>query len=197
VHVDEPALAAISSFFAEALPAEGKILDLMSSWRSHMPPELGSAHVIGLGMSAEEMADNPDLEEWRVHDLNSDPELPFADAQFDAAVLTVSVQYLIHPIEVFRSVARCLRPGAPFVVIVSHRCFPTKAVKIWHQCKDMRERMELCMAYFSFAGTFAEVQGVDLRPSVRGSEDPVRAIIGKREGVAETSSRGSATWRRR
>jgi SAM-dependent methyltransferase len=197
VHLDEPAIAAVGEFFAENLPPEGELLDLMSSWRSHLPKRLDAKRVVGLGMNAEEMSDNPDLDEFVVHDLNRDPELPFVERAFDGAMLTVSVQYLTRPIDVFRSIARCLRPAAPFIVVVSHRCFPTKAVKIWHQCQTMRERMELGMAYFSFAGGFSDVLGVDLRPSVPAGEDPVRAIIGRREGGAVPSSRGNVAWRRR
>ena len=180
VHLDESAVAAVTAFFAEQLPSHADLLDVMASWRSHLPKRLPRKHVIGLGMNDEEMANNPDLDAWVVHDLNRNPELPFADRSFDGATLTVSMQYLTKPIEVFRSIARCLRPGAPLIVVVSHRCFPTKAVKIFHQCQTMRERMELGMAYFSFAGGFADVLGVDLRPSAAPGEDPVRAIIGRR-----------------
>ena len=169
----------------------------MASWRSHLPERLSRKRVVGLGMNAEEMSDNPDIDEFVVHDLNKSPELPFRDGAFDAGVLTVSMQYLTKPIEVFRSVARCLKPNAPFIVIVSHRCFPTKAVKIWHQCQGMRERMELGMAYFSFAGGFADVLGVDLRPAVPPGEDPVRAIIARREGTPGQASRSATGWRRR
>ncbi len=197
VHLDEPAIAAVGEFFAENLPPQGELLDLMASWRSHLPERLRAKRVVGLGMNAEEMSDNPELDEFVVHDLNRDPELPFVERAFDGAMLTVSVQYLTRPIEVFRSIARCLRPAAPFIVVVSHRCFPTKAVKIWHQCQTMRERMELGMAYFSFAGGFRDVLGVDLRPSVPAGEDPVRAIIGRREGGAAPSPHGNAVWRRR
>jgi len=197
VHIDEPAIAAVSAFFAEQLPPGGELLDLMASWRSHLPKRLERKRVTGLGMNAEEMSDNPDLDAWVVHDLNKNPQLPFADATFDGGMLTVSMQYLTQPIEVFRSLARCLKPGAPFIVVVSHRCFPTKAVKIWNQCQGMRERMELGMAYFSFAGGFADVLGVDLRPSVPPEEDPVRAIIGKREGKGLADRRSPTGWRRR
>ncbi|MBI2963171.1 MAG: methyltransferase domain-containing protein [Deltaproteobacteria bacterium] len=197
VHLDEGAGAAASRFYGETLPPNGTLLDLMASWRSHLPADLPRRRVIGLGMNAEEMSDNPDLDEWVVHDLNKQPALPFAEARFDGALLTVSVQYLVKPIEVFRSVARSLRPGAPFIVSISHRCFPPKAVKIWQECRNMRERMELAMAYFRFAGGFDAVQGVDLRPEVRAGEDPVLAIFGKREGDAAGVRRPAAGWRRR
>ena len=197
VHLDDRAIAAVSEFFAEQLPAGGELLDLMASWRSHLPKRLPRKRVVGLGMNEAEMSDNPDLDAWVVHDLNENPELPFPDGEFDGGMLTVSMQYLTKPIEVFRSVARCLKPAAPFIVIVSHRCFPTKAVKIWHQCQGMRERMELGMAYFSFAGGFTDVLGVDLRPSLQPEEDPVRAIIGKREGSGGAARRPTVGWRRR
>jgi SAM-dependent methyltransferase len=197
VHIDAPAIAAIQSFFAESLPADGEILDVMSSWRSHLPAKLERKHVVGIGMNAEEMADNPDLDAHLIHDLNRTPELPFADASFDAATLTVSMQYLTKPIDVFRSLARCLRPAAPLIVVISHRCFPTKAVAIWNRCANMRERMELAMAYFTYAGGFADVIGVDLRPGVPAGEDPVLAIVGRRIGTPDVRPRGAASWRRR
>lgn len=197
VHLDENAVEALSAFLAESLPPEGELLDLMSSWRSHLPPQLPRKRVVGLGMNAEEMADNPDLDEWIVHDLNKSPQLPFAEAAFDAAMLTVSMQYLVKPIDVFRSVARCLRPAAPFIVVLSHRCFPTKAVKIWNDCQNMRERMELGMAYFRFAGAFTDVQGVDLRPGLPAGEDPVVAVFGRREGTPTGRPRSGVSWRRR
>jgi len=197
VHLDQPAIEAVRSFFAEALPPEGELLDLMASWRSHLPEKLPKTRVVGLGMNAEEMAENPDLDESVVHDLNKNPELPFPDRRFDAAILTVSLQYLVHPLEVFGSVARCLRPVAPFVVVISHRCFPTKAVKIWHQCQSMRERMELGMAYFRFAGGFTDVLGVDLRPSPQPGEDPVFAIVARREGEPPPRRPAGSGWRKR
>ncbi len=197
VHLDEPAIAAVTAFFAEQLPPHGELLDVMASWRSHLPKALPRKRVVGLGMNDEEMADNPDLDARVVHDLNRDPELPFADGTFDAATLTVSMQYLTKPIEVFRSLARCLRPGAPLVLVVSHRCFPTKAVKIFQQCQTMRERMELGMAYFSFAGGFMDVLGVDLRPAAAPGEDPVRAIVGRRQRPATAGGHRGVTWRRR
>ena len=116
--------------YGEILPAHGRVLDLMSSWRSHLP-HAGLGQVTGLGMNAAEMADNPQLDTWLVHNLNREPRLPFDDASFDAVVCAVSVQYLVAPVEVFTEVRRVLVPGGPLVVSFSNRCFPTKAVAIW------------------------------------------------------------------
>src|SRR4051812_2691963 len=94
VHIEQGAIAALRQRYAELLPAGGAVLDLMSSWRSHLPEQPPLGRVAGLGMNAEEMADNPQLDDFVVHDLNEDPVLPFADATFDAAVCAVSVQYM-------------------------------------------------------------------------------------------------------
>src|SRR5215207_2949600 len=139
VHIDDGAIEALGGVYAELLPATGTLLDLMSAWRTHLPDELAARadlSVVGLGMNAEEMADNPQLSRSVVHDLNRDPTLPFPDEMFDGAMCAVSVQYLTRPLEVFREVARVLRPGAPFIVSFSNRCFPTKAVAVWHNTGD-------------------------------------------------------------
>ena len=61
VHIDDGAIAALGLLYADVLPSGGRLLDLMSSWRSHLPPGFNAREVVGLGMNAEEMADNPQL----------------------------------------------------------------------------------------------------------------------------------------
>ena len=102
VHIDDGAIAAVSRLFQEMVPADSVILDLMSSWRSHWPEGHPKARMVGLGMNREEMEDNPDLDEVVVYDLNRNVELPFEDDTFDAVLITVSAQYLVHPVETFR-----------------------------------------------------------------------------------------------
>lgn len=115
-----------------------RVLDLMAGWRSHLPDTVQSA--VGLGMNAEELADNPQLAERVVHDLNADPKLPFADASFDAVVCTVSFEYLTQPHRIVAEARRVLKPGGMFVVTLSHRYFPPKVIKLWTQLHPM-ERM--------------------------------------------------------
>ena len=130
-HIDDGAIAAVTALYRQHLPPGGRVLDLMSSWVSHLPDELSFEHVTGHGMNAAELAANPRLDHRFVQDLNAEPVLPLPDRSFDAATICVSVQYLQRPVEVFRDVGRVLRPGAPLVVSFSNRCFPTKAVAIW------------------------------------------------------------------
>jgi len=173
VHIDEEAIGALGRLYAERLPPGGRVLDLMSSWRSHLPEDLRFREVVGLGMNAEEMAENPQLTRSVVHDLNRDPRVPFGDDEFDGAVCAVSIQYMTKPLPVFREVRRVLRPGAPFVVSFSNRCFPTKAVAVWLGTTD-RQHVELVRAYFEAAGGWADVTEEDRSRGDMG--DPLHAV---------------------
>lgn len=150
VHIDDGAIAALATLYARTLPSTGVLLDLMASWRSHLPAGF-RASVIGLGLNREEMADNPQLSQGVMHDLNQDPRLPFADQAFDGAMCAVSVQYLVKPVEVFGEVRRVLKPGAPFIVSFSNRCFPDKAVALW-RAKSDAQHIRLVALYFSASG---------------------------------------------
>jgi SAM-dependent methyltransferase len=174
VHLEPGAIEALRSVYAELFPPGATVLDLMSSWRSHLPDGVG--RVVGLGMNAEEMEANPQLDEWVVHDLNRDPPLPFADASFDTVACAVSVQYLVHPHEVFADVSRVLVPGGPLVVSFSNRCFPTKAVAIWLGTDDDDHR-RLVRAYLEDSG-FVDV--VDER--VPTPDDPLFVVRGRAAG---------------
>ncbi len=167
-HIDPGTIAALTRYYGEVLPVGARVLDLMSSWISHLP-DAPYAAVAGLGMNAAELAANPRLDVRIVHDLNRDPRLPFDAGAYDAVLIAVSVQYLIHPVEVFRDIARVLRPGGRLIVAMSHRCFPTKAVRAFHQLSPM-DRIRLIGAYIENAGGFAEAEFVDRSPP---GEDPL------------------------
>lgn len=179
VHIDDGAIAALGRLYADVLPAGGRLIDLMSSWRSHLPEGLRAAEVVGLGLNAEEMADNPDLTRFVVHDLNGEPRLPFGDGEFDGALCAVSIQYLTHPVLVFREVHRVLRPGAPFVVSFSNRCFPTKAVAVWLGTSD-QQHLTLVRAYFDAAGDWTDAKEEDRSPGPGG--DPLYAVWARKHG---------------
>jgi SAM-dependent methyltransferase len=176
LHIDPPTIAALTQFYREQLPAGGAILDLMSSWVSHLPDDVDYARVALLGMNAQELAANPRAHEWRAHDLNRDPELPWPDRSFDAVLNAVSIQYLVRPVEVLASVARVLRPGGLSVVAMSHRCFPTKAIRAFHFL-DGPGRMELVRRYHEATGRFEPAERIDRSP--RGA-DPLWIVCARR-----------------
>ena len=175
-HIDEGAVAALTEFYRRALPAGGVLLDLMSSWVSHLPSEIAYAEVIGHGMNATELAANPRLSRWFVQNLNRDPQLPLAAASVDAAMICVSIQYLQRPLAVLREVARVLRPGGPLVVSFSNRCFWTKAVAIWRSLGD-EGHVALVERYLRQAG-FAPVESHCLAAGEEDVSDPLYAMVG-------------------
>ncbi len=172
VHIDDGAIRSLTAQFAKLLPPAGVYLDLMSSWRSHLPDELEPQRVVGLGMNAAEMADNPQLDDYVVHNLNENPTLPFATAEFDAVVCTVSVQYMTQPLAIFCEVNRVLQPGGFFVVSFSNRCFPTKAVAVWLAGGD-REHLGLVQQYFSESGNWSEPKAAANTPR---NTDPLYSV---------------------
>jgi SAM-dependent methyltransferase len=182
VHLDDAAIAAVKQLFRQVLLPHGVVLDLMSSWRSHWPGGFPKQRLIGLGLNTEEMSENPDLDASVVHDLNADPRLPFEEGFFDAAVLTVSVQYLIHPIQVFQEVNRILKPGGLFVVIFSNRMFPTKAVAVWRACND-EQHAGLVASYFRYAGNFEGIDIQDHTPPAEEYTDPVYVVLARKAGA--------------
>jgi SAM-dependent methyltransferase len=176
-HIDDGAIAKVGQIYAQLMPQGGAILDLMSSWRSHLPAHIRPSRVVGLGMNREEMENNPALTEIVIHNLNRAPRMPFADAEFDGAVVTVSVQYMTQPIETFIEVARVLKPGAPFVATFSNRMFPTKAVAIWQHLDDY-DHGKLVGSYFKESGAFENIDFIDRSAPTAPPSDPIWAVVG-------------------
>jgi Methyltransferase domain len=180
-HIDDRAVAALTEFYRTVLPPGGVLLDLMSSWVSHLPPEIEYAEVIGHGMNASELAANPRLHRWFIQNLNRDTQLPFADKSVDAAMICVSIQYLQQPVPVLREAARALRLGAPLVISFSNRCFWTKAVAIWRAIDD-EGHARLVEHYLHQAG-FERIEIHRLADWVEDVSDPMTAVVGRAPAV--------------
>ncbi len=201
VHTDAQAIKTIGALFEEVfsplasgqgqerpgpLPAKPAILDLLSSWRSHWPASGPAKAMVGLGLNAAEMADNPDLDRFVVHNVNANPRLPFEDDTFHGVLLTVSVQYLTRPTEVFKDVNRVLRPGGLFLVVFSNRMFYTKAVRAWTLCDD-EDRMRLVAWYFMYAGNYEDIRGICRNPRRGPTDDPVYVVMARKPMVSAES----------
>jgi hypothetical protein len=177
-HIDDNAVAALTEFYRQVLPPGGVLLDLMSSWVSHLPPEIEYSAVIGHGMNATELAANPRLSRWFVQNLNREPRLPLADCSIDAAMICVSVQYLQRPVAVLREIGRVLRPGGALVVSFSNRCFWTKAVAVWRALDDAGHA-RLVEDYLRHAG-LEQIETHFLAEWVEDERDPMIAVVGRR-----------------
>lgn len=188
-HIDDTAISVISDLYGQILRNGMKVLDLMSSWRSHVPKNLKLDSLIGLGLNREEMLQNPQLTDHVIHDLNRDPLLPFADNEFDAVICTVSVEYLIHPFELFSEIARILKKDGYFIVTFSNRWFPPKVIRIWTELNDF-ERMGIVLEYFLRTGLYENLNTFSMRGLPRNEDDqyylkipysdPVYAVWGQK-----------------
>jgi SAM-dependent methyltransferase len=176
-HIDDHAIAAVTQLYRELFPADSCVLDLMSSWVSHLPDEMTYRRVVGLGLNLEELAANPRLDAFIVQNLNVEPHLPFDDGEFDCAGICVSIQYLVRPVDVLRDVGRVLQPGSPLAVTFSNRCFPTKAVAIWQELDDTGHA-QLVSNYLNAAGNWTDIEILDRSPAEPGA-DPLYAVVAR------------------
>lgn len=180
-HIDDGAVAAVGAFYDE-VGVDGDVLDLMSSWVSHLRTR--PRHLTVLGMNAAELDANPMADERVVRDLNADPSLPFPDAAFDTAVCTVSIDYLTRPVAVCAEVGRVLRPGGTFALTFSNRCFPTKAIRGWLSADD-GQRAAIVATYLRDAGTFDE----PVAQRRASTDDPVIAVHATRRSTRRAARR--------
>ncbi len=180
-HIDNAAIRAATDLYRDHLPAGCDVLDLMSSWVSHLPADVQYGRVAGLGMNETELRANPQLTDYTVQNLNRAPKLPYPDNTFNGGMVTVSVQYLTQPVVVYKELTRVLRPGSPFLTVFSNRMFPTKAVAVW-QSLDDRGHQQLVRSFYEQTGLFDQIDVLDRSP--RGWGDPLFAVVGrvKKEG---------------
>ncbi len=153
-HVDEGFIQQLTDLYREKLQPNTRILDLMSSWVSHLPEEIDFAHVEGHGLNADELERNPRLNHYFVQNLNENPALPLPDQEFDAVLNCVSVQYLQYPEAVFSESHRILKPGGIAIISFSNRMFYQKAIQAWRDASEPR-RIELVKSYFSSVPGFS------------------------------------------
>ena len=175
-HIDDRAIAAVTQAYREYFPPDGAILDLCSSWISHLPPEVVYTEVVGLGMNREELAGNPRLTRYVVQDLNTTPLLTFNTAHFDGAGLCVSVDYLTDPVAVLTETARVLKPDAPIVITFS------KAIAAWHALDDAG-RVRLVAHFLEATGVFRDITALDRSPVTadgRRTSDPLFVVVARK-----------------
>ena len=172
-HIDQGAIDAVTKLYRQYFSPNSDILDLMSSWLSHLPEDIRYNHVVGLGMNEREMARNKQLDDWVVHDLNINPQLPFIENSFDAAAICVSIDYLIDPVTVLKDVGRILKKGSPLIITYSNRYFESKATAAWLYLSD-EQRAYLIRSFLEKAECFDDITLMDCSPKYG---DPLYAVI--------------------
>ncbi len=182
-HVDDAAVAAIKAYYRRVLPRRGRILDLMSSWTSHLDDGVGAdkddghfEHVAGLGLNLEELQSNRALHEYHVADINEDPYLEhFAPTSFDAVICSLSIGYVRHPMRMLVEIRRVLKQGGVAVFTWSDRFFPTKAISAWRRATETG-RLWLAGCYFYYVGGYRLPVAEILTRGDRHGASPVFAV---------------------
>lgn len=169
-HVDDNFIATLTELYRERLSPGSEILDLASSWVSHLPKEVEYKRVVGHGLNAQELAKNPRLDYFFVKDLNCDQKLELESGCLDAVLCTVSVRYLQQPEQVFAEVFRVLRPGGVFIVSFRNRMFYEKAIGAWRE-GTAYSRVQLVMQYFQCIEGFTKPEIVRKLPATDGAQE--------------------------
>ena len=175
-HIDSRAQRTVGAIYRNIIPEDGMVLDLMSSVHSNLADDQKMATCYGLGLNGQEMSENPVLSSAVLADLNADRVIPFVDDSFDAAICTVSIDYLTDPVRIVDEVARVLRPGAAFAVSFSNRWFPPKVTKLWTELHPF-EQMALVVQYFEASGSYVEIETRSYRGYPRPMDDPYHRQI--------------------
>ena len=183
-HVDDNFINQLTQLYTQKLKPNTRILDLMSSWVSHLPSEMEFSHVEAQGMNEEELAKNPRLDHYVVQNLNTNPKLPFEDQDFHAVLCAVSVQYLEYPEAIFSEIARVLKPDGIAIISFSNRMFYQKAISVWRDATD-RQRVHLVKSYFQLVSEFITPEVITVQPKIPaflplfgiGGQDPFYAVL--------------------
>lgn len=130
-HLDASFRNRLTALYRERIPPCAVVLDLMSSWVSHLPEDVTYQEVIGHGLNAEELAANPRLDRHWVQNLNTDQTLPLSDNSVDVALIVAGWQYLQQPEAVAAELRRVVRPRGELIVAFSNRMFFQKAPQVW------------------------------------------------------------------
>lgn len=169
IHVDHNFINQLTNLYRELLQPQTRILDLMSSWVSHLPEEMEFSHIEGHGMNEQELQKNPRLDHYFIQNLNKNPQLPYKDNEFDAVLNTVSVQYLQYPEAVFSEIARILKPNGVAIVSFSNRMFYQKAIASWRDGTET-SRVKLVTQYFQSVSNFS-------KPKIIANQSPIAPFL--------------------
>ncbi len=181
-HLDDTARHHVRSLYGRLLEPQTRILDLMSSWESHLPDSLQSCRVEGLGLNEQELEANGRLSNYLIHDLNRQSILPFAESSFDAVVCTVSIEYICRPRHVLSELARIIKPGGILVITVSERWFPGKQIHPWADLHPF-ERQGLVINYLLDQGSFDNIQTESIRGYPRPAGDRYSGQMGSSDSL--------------
>tara|TARA_B100000214_G_C23935194_1_gene612800 strand:+ start:863 stop:1513 length:651 start_codon:yes stop_codon:yes gene_type:complete len=120
------------------------ILDLMSSWVSHLPNNIKYKRVIGHGMNESELGANNRLDSFWVQNLNRSQSIPLEDSSLDACLIVAGWQYLQHPEKVSLELSRIIKSDSLLIISFTNRAFWTKSPNIWTNSSEIGRIEYVC-----------------------------------------------------
>ena len=130
-HLSDSFRTRLTNLYSEYLLKHYIILDLMSSWVSHLPPNIRYKKVIGHGMNQAELSSNERLDRFFVQNLNKKQNMPIEDSSVDVGLIVAGWQYLQYPEKVSLELSRVIKSDSLLIISFTNRAFWTKAPNIW------------------------------------------------------------------
>ena len=130
-HLSDSFRNRLTSLYSEYLLNHHIILDLMSSWVSHLPSNINYKKVIGHGMNEAELSSNERLDRFFVQNLNKKQNMPIEDSSVDVGLIVAGWQYLQYPEKVSLELSRVIKSDSLLIISFTNRAFWTKAPNIW------------------------------------------------------------------
>ena len=130
-HLSNSFRSRLTSIYSEYLLNHHVILDLMSSWVSHLPVKKRFKKVIGHGMNEDELRSNKRLDKFWVQNLNKTQNMPIEDSFIDVGLIVAGWQYLQYPEKVSLELSRIIKSNSLLIISFTNRAFWTKAPNIW------------------------------------------------------------------
>ena len=130
-HLSDSFRTRLTNLYSEYLLKHYIILDLMSSWVSHLPPNIRYKKVIGHGMNQAELSSNERLDSFFVQNLNNRQNMPIEDSSIDVGLIVAGWQYLQYPEMVSLELSRVIKSNSFLIISFTNRAFWTKAPNIW------------------------------------------------------------------
>ncbi len=136
-HLDQGFRDRLTQLYKKQIPREAVVLDLMSSWVSHLPENVRYKKVIGHGLNSKELHHNNRLDTFWIQDLNKDQAIPLENASVDFCLIVAGWQYLQYPEELAFELKRVIRQDGKLIISFTNRAFWSKAPRVWVEGNDM------------------------------------------------------------
>ena len=154
-HLSDSFRTRLTNLYSQYLLNHYVILDLMSSWVSHLPSNTRYKKVIGHGMNEAELSSNKRLDTFWVQNLNKIQKMPIEDSSIDVGLIVAGWQYLQYPEKVSLELSRIIKSNSLLIISFTNRAFWSKAPNIWTYSSE-EKRIEYVTSVLSANGWTVE-----------------------------------------